>query len=159
MTVVKLEGSFLLLVHIFERFLVLLLVCLTSYSLNQDNQQDGLPEPFLRGLSTARLSGRAQIIYDSSSNSSTLSMVNGAASGDLIFYLDGAHSPESMEACGRWFATVVKDDKNLFSPHSCLKTRIGEEVRENGFMPNGNKESTTISKQVISHEEDFQCFC
>lgn len=27
---------------------------------------------------------------------------------DLIFYLDGAHSPESMEACAKWFSNEVK---------------------------------------------------
>lgn len=26
----------------------------------------------------------------------------------LKFYLDGAHSPESMEACARWFCDTVK---------------------------------------------------
>ena len=80
-------------------------------------------------------------------------MVNGAASGDLTFYLDGAHSPESLEACGRWFATVVKDDKNLLPLDSCLKTGIGEEVSENGFVYTGSKESNKISKRVIFHEE------
>ncbi|XP_027068023.1 folylpolyglutamate synthase isoform X3 [Coffea arabica] len=115
----------------------------------QHDDKDSLPEPFIRGLSTARLFGRAQIVHDSSSNSSTVSMVNGAASGDLTFYLDGAHSPESLEACGRWFATVVKDDKNLLSLDSCLKTGIGEEVSENGFVYTGSKESNKISKRIL----------
>jgi folylpolyglutamate synthase len=32
-------------------------------------------------------------------------------SGRLSFYLDGAHSPESMEACANWFCSVVKAEK------------------------------------------------
>lgn len=27
-----------------------------------------------------------------------------------MFYLDGAHSPESMEACGKWFSLAIKED-------------------------------------------------
>ena len=30
--------------------------------------------------------------------------------GDLVFYLDGAHSPESMEACAKWFSLRIKED-------------------------------------------------
>ncbi|KAL3533688.1 hypothetical protein ACH5RR_007209 [Cinchona calisaya] len=114
-----------------------------------DNQKDALPEPFLRGLSTARLSGRAQIVYDSSLNSSNLSIVNGSDSGDLIFYLDGAHSPESMEACGKWFSTVVKDVKDVPCPYFCHKDGSREEVWEHGFMHNRNEESNKISKQIL----------
>ncbi|XP_048127112.1 folylpolyglutamate synthase isoform X5 [Rhodamnia argentea] len=79
-----------------------------------------LPPAFVRGLSTARLSGRAQIVHD------TPLMFNGSAdtsenSGELTFYLDGAHSPESMEACARWFSGATKANKTstpLSSPPS-----------------------------------------
>lgn len=27
-----------------------------------------------------------------------------------MFFLDGAHSPESMEVCARWFSDAVKED-------------------------------------------------
>ncbi|CAI9103046.1 OLC1v1001475C1 [Oldenlandia corymbosa var. corymbosa] len=114
----------------------------------QDNQIDGLPEPFLKGLSTARLSGRAQVVYDCSS-SSNLSMTNGETSGDLIFYLDGAHSPESMEACGRWFSSVIKDVKDQSFPHSCSEPGTGKPILENGFRNNGNQPADKISKQIL----------
>ncbi|KAF9664638.1 hypothetical protein SADUNF_Sadunf16G0039100 [Salix dunnii] len=73
----------------------------------KDNGEANLPEAFLRGLSTAHLPGRAQIVHDSSSSSYISSEV-AETLGDLIFYLDGAHSPESIEACAKWFSVVVK---------------------------------------------------
>ncbi|THU63355.1 hypothetical protein C4D60_Mb01t14910 [Musa balbisiana] len=69
-----------------------------------DNPEEGLPEGFLRGLSTARLGGRAQTIID---KPKMLEQISDGNSGDLIFYLDGAHSPESMEVCARWFSSAV----------------------------------------------------
>ncbi|KAG8372035.1 hypothetical protein BUALT_Bualt12G0024800 [Buddleja alternifolia] len=86
--------------------------------------EDNLPKPFLRGLSTARLSGRAQIVHDSS--------------GDLVFYFDGAHSPESMEACARWFSSAVKDSPNQSSISSFpSKLQLGK------------NESDKVSKQIL----------
>ncbi|XP_042487173.1 folylpolyglutamate synthase-like isoform X2 [Macadamia integrifolia] len=63
------------------------------------DQPSSLPEQFVRGLTTASLQGRAQIITDPY-----------VRSGDLVFYLDGAHSPESMEVCARWFCLAIKDN-------------------------------------------------
>ncbi|XP_020691011.1 folylpolyglutamate synthase isoform X1 [Dendrobium catenatum] len=71
-----------------------------------ENWDGGLPEPFLRGLSAARLSGRAQIFHDELDSEEPEIK---SSSGDLIFYLDGAHSPESMEACAKWFSNVASD--------------------------------------------------
>ena len=44
-----------------------------------------------------------------------------------MFFLDGAHSPESMEACARWFSHAVKEDiqqHNSFKqlPHGSQST-------------------------------------
>ncbi|KAI3968175.1 hypothetical protein MKX01_018478 [Papaver californicum] len=75
-----------------------------------------LPEPFLRGLATARLSGRAQTVYDSSSASNSSELKENAV-GDLIFYLDGAHSPESMEVCAKWFSNAVIENRNSSCKH------------------------------------------
>lgn len=33
----------------------------------------------------------------------------------LVLYLDGAHTPESMEACAKWFADASRD---VFQPGS-----------------------------------------
>ncbi|OIW14193.1 hypothetical protein TanjilG_21333 [Lupinus angustifolius] len=66
-----------------------------------------LPQQFIKGLATASMQGRAQIVIDQQTNKET--------SNELVFYLDGAHSPESMEACARWFSIAIKDqDQTLF---------------------------------------------
>ncbi|KAL2558062.1 Folylpolyglutamate synthase [Forsythia ovata] len=55
-----------------------------------------LPEEFIRGLTTAALQGRAQIVPDR--------FFENESPGDLVFYLDGAHSPESMDG----MCTIIK---------------------------------------------------
>jgi hypothetical protein len=67
-----------------------------------------LPEAFRRGLASANLSGRAQIVKD-------ISLENSSVRGNLVFYLDGAHTPESLDACARWFsiATIRANSSNL----------------------------------------------
>ncbi|XP_043817065.1 folylpolyglutamate synthase [Manihot esculenta] len=65
-------------------------------------QTSSLPEQFIKGLTTACLQGRAQIVPDR--------CINNESDGDLVFYFDGAHSPESMEVCARWFSLAIKDD-------------------------------------------------
>ncbi|KAL0848126.1 hypothetical protein Bca101_021373 [Brassica carinata] len=64
---------------------------------NDLNQTSGLPERFISGLSNAYLMGRAMIVPDSE------------LPEEIVFYLDGAHSPESMEACATWFSQQVKE--------------------------------------------------
>ncbi|KAL1096072.1 hypothetical protein V6Z11_D06G199700 [Gossypium hirsutum] len=73
----------------------------TGHPIINFNQTGPLPEPFIMGLTTASLQGRAQIVPDIESP------------GNLVFYLDGAHSPESMEACARWFSLCTRDDNHL----------------------------------------------
>ncbi|KAF6983684.1 hypothetical protein CFC21_001818 [Triticum aestivum] len=64
-----------------------------------------LPDQFIKGLSIACLQGRAQIVPDLQVSSECKD-----ASYPLVFYLDGAHSPESMEICAKWFSHVTKKD-------------------------------------------------
>ncbi|CAM0870988.1 unnamed protein product [Alopecurus aequalis] len=71
------------------------------------NHTDPLPDEFIKGLSTASLQGRAQIVRDSQVNSEK------DPDRSLVFYLDGAHSPESMEICARWFSNVTKEDSEV----------------------------------------------
>lgn len=61
-----------------------------------------LPEQVIRGLTTASLQGRAQMVRLQDGDISP---------SDVVFYLDGAHSPESMEVCGRWFSHTIKEEK------------------------------------------------
>ncbi|OAY85380.1 Folylpolyglutamate synthase [Ananas comosus] len=81
-----------------------------------------LPQQFIEGLANASLQGRAQIVPDpfislDDQNFNT---------GGLVFYLDGAHSPESMEMCARWFSHVVKEEETKCSDH------LGEKSHDNG---------------------------
>ena len=69
-----------------------------------------LPEKFIKGLATTSLQGRAQVVSDQ--------FIETRTSGDVVFYLDGAHSPESMEVCAKWFSLAVKgDNKSERSEH------------------------------------------
>ncbi|KAJ0235234.1 Folylpolyglutamate synthase [Hirschfeldia incana] len=64
------------------------------------NQKSILPEKFIKGLATVSLQGRGQVVPDQ--------FIESRTSGDLVFYLDGAHTPESMEVCAKWFSSAVK---------------------------------------------------
>ncbi|KAL0339719.1 UNVERIFIED_CONTAM: Folylpolyglutamate synthase [Sesamum radiatum] len=114
-----------------------------------DDVEDDLPEAFVQGLSTAHLSGRAQIVYDSASASSDTVGGPGSSSGDLIFYLDGAHSPESLEACARWFSNTVKEGADQSSVSSSSSKLQTEEVWSNGHVQAGKNEGDKISKQIL----------
>ncbi|CAN6846950.1 unnamed protein product [Brassica oleracea] len=87
-------------------------------------QMSILPEKFIKGLATTSLQGRAQVVPDQ--------FIETRTSGDLVFYLDGAHSPESMDVCAKWFSLAVKgDNKSERSEHlvngSCHGKCSGEE--------------------------------
>lgn len=66
-----------------------------------------LPEQFVKGLTTASLQGRGQIVSDQ--------CISTKGPGDLVFYLDGAHSPESMEVCATWFSDSIKKNELLMN--------------------------------------------
>ncbi|XP_027934237.1 folylpolyglutamate synthase isoform X2 [Vigna unguiculata] len=87
-----------------------------------------LPDEFMRGLSTAHFSGRAQIVYASTSNSHCSEIVSKNC-GELIFYLDGAHSPESMEACAKWFSNAVE-----IPSESSFEVQKADGSSENGHI-------------------------
>ncbi|XP_022134300.1 folylpolyglutamate synthase isoform X2 [Momordica charantia] len=82
-------------------------------------QSRSLPEQFIEGLTTASFEGRAQIVPDR--------YIDIESPGDLVFYLDGAHSPESMEACGRWFSAVMKDNQ---------RGTLNYQLEDNGISSN-----------------------
>ncbi|XP_072996019.1 folylpolyglutamate synthase-like isoform X1 [Typha latifolia] len=71
-----------------------------------------LPEQFIRGLTSASLQGRAQIVRDKHF------CVEGQKFNlaELVFYLDGAHSPESMEMCARWYSHAIKEVPKHLDP-------------------------------------------
>ncbi|KAJ7546617.1 hypothetical protein O6H91_08G047100 [Diphasiastrum complanatum] len=91
------------------------------WSLEEKELSKGiLPETYMRGLADAQWPGRAQIVYDKLPGgekemiSRTL-FTNGSKPqnvGRLTFYLDGAHTPESTEACAKWFCLAVKREQS-----------------------------------------------
>ncbi|KAF5473234.1 hypothetical protein F2P56_009860 [Juglans regia] len=114
-----------------------------------DTQEADLPEAFLRGLSTAQISGRAQTFYDTRSKSSDSLKLSETSCGDLIFYLDGAHSPESMEVCAKWFSSAVNENKKS---SSSFKDRNLEEAWGNGNIQHeirSMEESEKSLKQIL----------
>ncbi|XP_021664822.2 folylpolyglutamate synthase isoform X2 [Hevea brasiliensis] len=118
-----------------------------------DNEEANMPKAFLRGLATARLSGRAQVVYDSSSNCHSSLELAENSSGDLIFYLDGAHSPESIEVCAKWFSSAVQESKQLPKLLSSFHdVEITKEVWANGYIQSergSTAESNKISKKIL----------
>ncbi|KAL6980602.1 tetrahydrofolate synthase, partial [Sarracenia purpurea var. burkii] len=84
---------------------------------NYLDQTNSLPEQFLKGLTNATLQGRAQIVPDR--------LVDIERPGDLVFYLDGAHSPESMEVCAKWFCLAIKEEKEQKDLSNCQHDNFG----------------------------------
>ncbi|KAH0462330.1 hypothetical protein IEQ34_009905 [Dendrobium chrysotoxum] len=76
---------------------------------SDNTKSSSLPEQFIRGLASASLQGRAQIVPDPHFGLQSSSH----GPGGLFFYLDGAHSPESMVECARWFSHAVKENACL----------------------------------------------
>ncbi|XP_020087545.1 folylpolyglutamate synthase isoform X1 [Ananas comosus] len=112
----------------------------TGYTkvLLKDDLEGSLPEEFLRGLSTANLFGRAQIVNDKPEKFDENSELNGYC-GNLIFYLDSAHTPESLEACAKWFSNALWDNQ-----HPTKNDFINE--------PHGNSDSQCSMKHCNQPE-------
>lgn len=78
-----------------------------------------MPEQFIEGLTTASFEGRAQIVPDRYTDIESPE--------DLVFYLDGAHSPESMEVCGSWFSAAIKHNQ---------QGNLNQQLENNGTSSN-----------------------
>ncbi|XWS65933.1 hypothetical protein CRYUN_Cryun05aG0156400 [Craigia yunnanensis] len=110
----------------------------TVHPITNLNQTGSLPEQFIKGLTTASLQGRAQIVR--------YQFTDIENPGDLVFYLDGAHSPESMEACAKWFSLCIKEDNqqpNLnYQAHDY--TESSNEVAQKHIDERYKKDTTQI---------------
>lgn len=60
-----------------------------------------LPPEYVHGLETATWPGRGHIVHD------TLEQGSAPSPSQLIFYLDGAHTAESMKTCAEWFLDEI----------------------------------------------------
>ena len=99
-------------------------------------KQHTLPEPFIKGLATASLQGRAQIVPDRH--------INNEISNELVFFLDGAHSPESMEACARWFSLAVRSQDETLFHQKPDNSNFSNEVVKNHQGERDQKKSTQV---------------
>ncbi|KAL9231390.1 hypothetical protein vseg_006624 [Gypsophila vaccaria] len=93
-----------------------------------------LPEQFIKGLQAVKFEGRAQIVADQYTDAE-----------DLVFYLDGAHSPESMEVCAKWFSRAIKeDDQRVASSNHQASDGSGLSLEtSSGFHHSGAENSST----------------
>lgn len=63
--------------------------------------QNTLPEPYVKALERAKWPGRCQTVVDPQHE-------------QTVWFLDGAHTLESLECCVKWFV----------APHTALRTDI-----------------------------------
>ena len=63
------------------------------------------------------MQGRGQVVPDQ--------FIESRTSEDLVFYLDGAHTPESMEVCAKWFSSAVKRDNQSESSEHLVNVSSG----------------------------------
>lgn len=106
--------------------------------------QNSLPEQFINGLTSAKLQGRAQIVPDQS--------INSDSAGSLVFYMDGAHSPESMQVCARWFSLAVKEDNRQQIHHQPQdrSTSFHESVISNNLIPQRTATQVKLKNQMFN---------
>lgn len=110
---------------------------------------DTLPDEFITGLQDASWPGRCQVIKDEKEG--------------VTWFLDGAHTKESVEASSKWFSSVSKTGKKvlLFNQQTRnvdeLIQQLHQTVTENGvkfdhvvFTTNVTWSSGTYSDDLIS---------
>jgi folylpolyglutamate synthase len=72
-----------------------------------------LPVEYVAGLEAVRWPGRGQIVQDYENiEPNSNSVTSTSQLSRLTFFLDGAHTAESMATCGRWFADAIETAKN-----------------------------------------------
>lgn len=82
-------------------------------------EKGDLPEVYKVGLSITRFPGRAQVVRepvevpDNCSDAVLRQRCDSVTSRSLAFFLDGAHTPESMEICAKWFCRALKEDLQI----------------------------------------------
>ncbi|EMD40678.1 hypothetical protein CERSUDRAFT_80327 [Gelatoporia subvermispora B] len=97
---------------------------------------DPLPEPFVEGLAQAKWPGRCQTVPDPKDTS-------------LTWFLDGAHTIESLDCCMRWFV----------SPEAALRPSATKAHRILVFNCTNGRSGRTfldiINSKIAAHLETF----
>ncbi|XP_023533514.1 folylpolyglutamate synthase-like isoform X2 [Cucurbita pepo subsp. pepo] len=107
-------------------------------NLSYKEQSGSLPEQFIEGLTTASFEGRAQIVPDRYNDIESPE--------DLVFYLDGAHSPESMVVCSSWFCAAIKHNQEGILDHQLDDNGTSSNKLLQGY---DNDEARKKSVQVL----------
>ncbi|KAK9123860.1 hypothetical protein Sjap_013462 [Stephania japonica] len=98
-----------------------------------------LPDQFINGLATAHLLGRAQIVRDP--------YIDEESYENLVFYLDGAHSPESMEVCGKWFSLTIGE---VVQQNNSFEGQLQDNSRDpHGLVQKDPNEASKNTKQIL----------
>eukprot|EP00899_Mesostigma_viride_P012976 jgi/Mesvir1/2167/Mv16679-RA.1 len=110
-----------------------------------------LPQEFVDGLASAFWPGRAQVVTDES--------VEG---GRLRFYLDGAHTAESLEVCAQWFCDQAmtnaykvlifncmaeREPQRLLAPFARVLQERGVHIDRAIFAPNDSQVMAYLTHQ------------
>lgn len=108
----------------------------------------------MKGLATAALQGRAQIVPDQ--------LIESESSWDLVFYLDGAHSPESMDVCAKWFSLAIKGDyeqnNSYASNHGHNELGTSHDSIEISHHEASKKSSTQVSLSRCHSNDLLFCY-
>ncbi|XP_044174437.1 folylpolyglutamate synthase, mitochondrial-like isoform X1 [Acropora millepora] len=92
-----------------------------------------IPDPFRNGLKNTRWLGRNQVIVRPR----------------LTFYLDGAHTPRSMEACAKWFKKRADEEK---------ENESGNVVRVLLFNLTGDRDPENLLRPIMRCNFDYAMF-
>ncbi|NWV85359.1 FOLC protein, partial [Dasyornis broadbenti] len=93
-----------------------------------------LTDAMIQGLRDTEWLGRTQVL----------------SHGPVTWYLDGAHTTSSIQACVRWFhQTALNQDK----PHD------GSEVRVLLFNATGDRDTAALLKLLVPCHFDYAVFC
>ncbi|XP_028408389.1 folylpolyglutamate synthase, mitochondrial-like [Dendronephthya gigantea] len=70
---------------------------------------------------------------------------------NYTLYLDGAHTPKSINACSTWFCKRADEEKNNLSPRNVARVLI--------FNCTGERDSRKLLAPLVSCDFDFAIFC
>ncbi|OWB84124.1 hypothetical protein B5S33_g2764 [[Candida] boidinii] len=74
---------------------------------NLNIEEEELPENFVKGLEDASWPGRCQIIRENKDNSDNINNNE----HDITWFIDGAHTKESIQSGSKWFCQVTNPNK------------------------------------------------
>ncbi|XP_060107634.1 folylpolyglutamate synthase, mitochondrial isoform X1 [Heteronotia binoei] len=91
-------------------------------------------EPMVQGLQATEWLGRNQVLHH----------------GPLTWYIDGAHTTSSIQACVRWFRQAALNEE---------KPTDGSEVRVLLFNVTGDRDTAALLKLLLPCQFDYAVFC